>query len=294
MRGFIVVVIIAILAFLAWAFFTKCDAKLPCTYDQVFPPTTPVPPDEPGPPDQPPPPDDQPAPPDQPPPPDQPSPPADDALKDPNGETFTYEPPGELLDNTGEGVKLDTVYAPGMRYPTKEAPSYPNSQVYMNGGGQGPGGGQCDKVNYSYPWRDNFCEKRSWDTPVCPSAKGHQGQDIRPKTCKKGVHMAVAAETGQITSIGSYTVTLTADSGIRYRYLHLKMDQLSVKLGDVVARGADIGLVSNDFGGAATTIHLHFEIKTTVALPNGTSQIHFAPPYMSLVDAYKRLLKGTP
>jgi hypothetical protein len=50
----------------------------------------------------------------------------------------------------------------------------------------------------------------------------------------------------------------------------------------------------NDFGGAATTIHLHFEIKATVALPDGTSQIHFAPPYASLVDSYKRLLKGTP
>ena len=106
--------------------------------------------------------------------------------------------------------------------------------------------------------------------------------------------MAVAAETGQITNIGSYTVTLTADSGIRYRYLHMKMDALSVKLGDRVERGQDMGLVSNDFGGAATTIHLHFEIKTTVALPDGTSQIHFAPPYASLVDSYKRLLKGTP
>jgi hypothetical protein len=29
-------------------------------------------------------------------------------------------------------------------------------------------------------------------------------------------------------------------------------------------------------------------------LPNGTSQIHFAPPYTSLVDSYKRLLKGMP
>jgi hypothetical protein len=31
-----------------------------------------------------------------------------------------------------------------------------------------------------------------------------------------------------------------------------------------------------------------------VALPDGTSQIHFAPPYASLVDSYKRLLRGTP
>lgn len=288
MRGFIVVVIIAILAFLAWAFVVKCDAKLPCTYDQVFPPTVPQPTPEPTP---------EPTPQPTPEPTPQPTPeptPDDGALKDPTGATFTYEPPGELLTDSGTGVKAETIYAPGMRYPLEAAPSYPNSQVYMNGGGEGPGGSQCDKVNYSYPWRDNFCEKRSWDTPVCPSAKGHQGQDIRPATCKKGIHWTVAAEAGQITNIGSYTVTLTADSGIRYRYLHLKMDELAVKIGDKLARGQRIGLVSNDFGGAATTIHLHFEIKTTLALPDGTSQIHFAPPYASLVDSYKRLLKGAP
>lgn len=281
MRGFLAIVVIAILAFLAWAFFARCDAKLPCTLDQVFPPaTTPVPVPEPTPTPEPTP---------------EPAPaPTDPPLTDPTGATFTFEPPGELLTASGEGVKAEQIYAPGMRYPLEAAPSFPNSQVYMNGGGSGPGGGQCDKINYSYPWRDNFCEKRSWDTPICPAAKGHQGQDIRPATCKKGVHWAVAAEAGQVTNIGSYTVTLTADSGIRYRYLHMKMDALAVALGDKVARGQRLGFVSNDFGGASTTIHLHFEIKTTVALPNGTSQIHFAPPYASLVDSYKRLLKGTP
>ncbi len=63
-------------------------------------------------------------------------------------------------------------------------------------------------------------------------------------------------------------------------------------LGDKVARGQRLGLVSNDFDGAATTIHLHFE--TTIALPDGTTQIHLAPPHASLVDSYKRLLRGTP
>lgn len=290
MRGFIVVVIVAILAFLAWAFYAKCGGQLPCTYDKIFPsapPTVPPPPVTP-PPIEPPPVE---PPPVEPPP---VTPPAEPPLKDPNGATFSYEPPGELLANTGEGVKGDAIYAPGMRFPIELAPAYPNSQVYGHGGGSGPGGGQCDMENYSYPWRDDFCEKRTWDTPICPAATGHQGQDIRPSTCKKGVHWAVAAEAGQITNIGSYTVTLTADSGIRYRYLHMKMDQLAVALGDKVARGQHLGFVSNDFGGSATTIHLHFEIKTTIALPDGTSQIHFAPPYASLVDSYKRLLKGTP
>jgi murein DD-endopeptidase MepM/ murein hydrolase activator NlpD len=286
MRGFLIVLIILILAFVAWAFFVQCGGKTPCTTDQIFPPSEqPVPEPTPDPtPDPEPTPDPQPDP--------QPDP--TEPPKDPNGNTFLFEPAGKLLAGSGTGVETDTIYAPGMRYPTEVAPSFPNSQVYMRGGYLGPAGGQCDAENYSYPWRDNFCEKRNWDTPICSSAKGHQGQDIRPATCKKGIHWAVAAEAGQITSIGSYTLTLTAASGIRYRYLHLKMDALAVALGDTVTRGQRIGLVSNDFGGSPTTIHLHFEIKTTVLLPNGTSQIHFAPPYTSLVDSYKRLLKGTP
>ncbi len=301
MRRIVIVIILLLLAAFAWIFITRCDAKLSCTFDQAFPPSEPPapPPAEPPaePPVEPPPAEPPPAEPPQPPaepPAEPPLPPAEPPLNDPTGTPFSFDPPGELPANTGDGVKVETIYAPGMRYPLEAAPSFPNSQVYGHGGGSGPAGSQCNVANYSYPWRDNFCEKRSWDTSICPSAKGHQGQDIRPATCKKDAHWAVAAEAGQITNIGSYTVTLTADSGIRYRYLHMTMSALAVALGDRVTRGQRLGFVSNDFGGAATTIHLHFEIKTTVALPNGTSQIHFAPPYTSLVDSYKRLLKGTP
>ena len=130
---------------------------------------------------------------------------------------------------------------------SKRRPRIPTAKSIGHGGGSGPAGSQCDVANYSYPWRDNFCEKRSWDTSICPSAKGHQGQDIRPATCKKGIHWAVAAEAGQITNIGSYTVTLTADSGIRYRYLHMKMDALAVALGDTVTRGQHLGFVVERF-----------------------------------------------
>ena len=305
MRTFLIILVLLFLAFIAWIFFTKCDAKLDCTFSQAFPPSQPAPtpepteptpqpqPDQPSPQPQPEPQQPQPEP-QQPQPEPQPQPQPDTAPKDPNGNTFLFEPPGELLPNSGEGVKSDKIYAPGMRFPMESAPAFPNSQVYMHGGGSGPGGSQCDKENYSYPWRDNFCEKRSWDSPACPGGKGHQGQDMRPATCKKGVNWAVAAEAGQITNIGSYTVTLTGESGIRYRYLHMKMDQLAVSIGDTVTRGQRVGLVSNDFGGSATTIHLHFEIKAAITMPNGTTQIHFAPPYTSLVDSYKRLLAGTP
>jgi len=198
-------------------------------------------------------------------------------------QAFTYDPPGKLVPTTSGRGRVDTkVYAPTMRFPMEVPRAFANSQVYGNGGGQGPGGGQCDAVNYAYPWHDNFCESRSYSMPLCPAGTGHQGQDIRPGTCVKDIHWVVAAEAGTITSIGSYSVYLTAADGTRFDYLH--MSNVAVKVGDRVTRGQRLGQVSNVFGGTPTTIHLHFNLRQTVS---GVGAV-YVPPYLSLVEAYKR------
>jgi murein DD-endopeptidase MepM/ murein hydrolase activator NlpD len=204
-----------------------------------------------------------------------------------------YTPIGDLHGSGAKGYTEASQFAPGIRFPLKEPKAFANSQVYGHGGASGPGGGQCDTANYQYPWHDNFCETRGYDTPICPAGVGHQGQDIRPNSCTKAKYVAVAAEDGTITQLGSYTVYLTAKDGRLFRYLHLQMNALKVKLGDSVQRGDPIGLVSNNFGKTATTIHLHFEIKEPVT-EKGASLFTFVPPYSSLVDAYQRLLAGTP
>ncbi|MBC8073735.1 MAG: M23 family metallopeptidase, partial [Deltaproteobacteria bacterium] len=198
------------------------------------------------------------------------------------GEPF-YAPVGELVPGSGEGAADATVYAPGMRYPVRDAPSYPNSQVWGHGGNEGPGGSQCDVENYSYPWHDNYCESRSWDMPLCPSGVGHQGQDIRASTCDAGAHPFVASRAGTVTSIGSYSVYVTADDGQRFDYLH--GSNIAVSEGQGVEREQLIGNVSNEFGGTATTVHLHFNIKQDVA---GLGFV-FVNPYMSLVASYEEL-----
>ncbi len=202
-----------------------------------------------------------------------------------SAQTFTYDPPGTLVPSTAGKGRVDAkVYAPTMRFPLEKPNAYANSQVYGRGGGSGPGGGQCDAPNYSYPWHDNYCESRSWTMPLCPSGTGHQGQDIRPATCAKDVHWAVAVVDGTITNVGSYSVYLTAADGTRFDYLH--MSNVQVKTGDKVARGARMGLVSNQFNGTPTTWHLHFNIRQNVANVGAV----YVPPYTSLVEAYKRLL----
>ena len=200
---------------------------------------------------------------------------------------------GGAAEAGGAGVEDDTVYAPGIRFPIEQGNAWANSQVYGHGGESGPGGGQCDAVNYAYPWHDNFCEARAYTTPLCPSGQGHQGQDIRPPTCEKAKWVAVAVENGVISQIGTYTVYLSGDSGRTYLYLHMQMDQLKVKIGDRVTRGQPMGLVSNNFGTTSTTIHLHFEIKEPVTI-NGQTVVTRVPPYSSLIDAYKALLSGDP
>jgi len=205
-----------------------------------------------------------------------------------HAQPFTYLPPGDLIADSGEGRVDDTVYAPGMRFPVESAPAYANSQVYMHGGMYGPGGGQCDSANYSYPWRDNYCEIRSWDMPLCPAGTGHQGQDIRPATCDNHTHPAVATTDGTITNVGNYSVYLTAADGTRYDYLH--MSNVLVTTGEEVVRGQPLGMVSNAFGGTPTTIHLHFNIRQNVD-PHG---MVYVPPYLSLVHAYAALIDTPP
>jgi murein DD-endopeptidase MepM/ murein hydrolase activator NlpD len=204
----------------------------------------------------------------------------------------SFEPPGDLEPGSGDGLDDSTIYFPGIRFPIENHPAYANSQVYRPGGA--PGGDQCKKANYSYPWRDTYCENRKWSMPLCPAGKGHQGLDIRPSTCKKDTHWAVAAADGVISQIGSFSVTLQTPAGTLYRYLHMNKDHLAVKELDAVKRGAKLGLVSNHYDGTPTTIHLHFDVKDNIVVEGTHVGPLFVPPYASVIEAYKSLLNGKP
>ncbi|HEY8074711.1 MAG TPA: M23 family metallopeptidase [Labilithrix sp.] len=201
------------------------------------------------------------------------------------GGGFAYDPPGQLVDGSGKGRVDTNVYAPGIRYPMESGPAYANSQVWGHGGTSGPtNSDQCDAENFQYPWHDNYCETRDYSMPLCPAGTGHQGQDNRAADCKKDVHTTVAVVDGTITSIGSYSVYLTRDDGVRFDYLH--MSNLLVNVGDKVKQGQAIGKVSNHFGTSTTTVHLHFNIFENV---KGVGSV-YVPPYTSLIEAYQTLM----
>jgi hypothetical protein len=245
---------------------------------------------------------------------------------------FTYHGPGNLLPGTGfrrrGGVADYTVYSK-IRFPLADAPAFANSQSFMNWGdcdATGRAGtGFLDGVkayrcrvngqrlvldesaadNYSYPWRDNFCEHRYFYVGQCPGGLGHQGQDIRPASCKQRIqganrcepyqHDVVAVRDGAVlrapTQETLYIAVNARNERVRFRYLHMLPKQFNadgIVSGRLVHKGEVIGKVGNFFRRErATTYHLHFDMQ----VPTKYGWV-FVNPYMTLVAAYERLIRG--
>ena len=243
---------------------------------------------------------------------------------------FTYYAPGDILPGTGvrgqNGQADATVYA-NLRFPMALAPAYINSQSFGNWGncdftgrvalgGHGKDAAYRCRVNgiplvfneaknYAYPWRDNFCEHRYFYVGQCPAGLGHQGEDIRPGSCKlrnEGAdrcepyqHDVVAASDGVALrwqgDEAIYLVVNQPGEHIRLRYLHMNphlLDAAGIVSGRKLAAGEVIGL-ADDYGErqGGTTYHLHFDLQVPTRIG-----FVYVNPYMTLVAAYERLIGG--
>ncbi len=252
--------------------------------------------------------------------------------------SFTYHAPGSLITGSGyqgKSGKADyTVYA-RMLFPIAADHSYANSQVFMHGGEclsnppssiqtvpepQKRGDNYHCKLNptkpltffegarenYSYPWRDNFCESRDWPLGQCPGNNGHQGQDIRPSRCyavsdasprcQPYRHRINAVRDGVVQRDRGrealYLVVNTPTEHIRFRYLHMNpafMDRDGMTTGRELSEGERIGLMGTYLDGheLGTTYHLHFDVQ----VPTRDGWV-FVSPYMTLAAAHERQLGG--
>src|ERR1700686_2558942 len=91
---------------------------------------------------------------------------------------FSYRPSGDIIANSGArkgSGRADVTAYSQIRFPLEKAPAFAHSQS--------PGRRKADEQDAGYPWRDNFCEARSFEVGQCASGFGHQGQDIRPGAC---------------------------------------------------------------------------------------------------------------
>jgi hypothetical protein len=245
---------------------------------------------------------------------------------------FTYYAPGNIIPGTGfrhtGGVPDYTVYS-NIRFPMADAPAFAKSQRFMSWGNceatgayamekreaekpDAPGAYRChgptrvrdDSASYSYPWRDNFCESRGFYVGQCPGGLGHQGEDLLPATCKQRglrarcepyLHEVVAVREAAVLRAANaeslYLVVNAPHERLRFRYLHMgpkQFDAAGLVSGRLVREGEVIGKVGNFFRreGAAST-HLHFDLQ----VPSKYGWV-FVNPYMTLVAAYERLIRG--
>jgi murein DD-endopeptidase MepM/ murein hydrolase activator NlpD len=213
---------------------------------------------------------------------------------------FTYRPSGDIIARTGSrrqsGHPDATAYSQ-IRFPLVRAPVAIRSQSFA----------RRDKTSLvvgAYPWRDNFCEARSFNVGQCASGFGHQGQDIRPRPCgteesAEGCddrrQAIVAVRDGVvIRAPRQQAATLqvnTRTEHIRFRYMHMNpsaMDADGLLNGRRVNEGEHIGVVSNYLDRPnGTSRHLHFDIQ--VFTRDGWLWVN---PYTTLVSAYERLIRG--
>ena len=216
---------------------------------------------------------------------------------------FTYRPPGNIIMGSGyhrQVGRADFNAYSQIRFPT-EAPAFVHSQSFGRRGASD----KSDKPNATYPWRDNFCEVRSFEVGQCASGFGHQGEDIRAAACsakKEGMDACdpklrpvFAVRDGVlIRSVKQQAATLQVNSRtehIRFRYMHMNpsaMDSDGVLNGRHLAEGEKLGVVSNYLDHPnGTSRHLHFDVQ--VFTRDGWIWVN---PYVTLIAAYERLTRG--
>src|SRR5262245_17343956 len=168
---------------------------------------------------------------------------------------FTYRPPADIIAGTGyhrQSGRADFNAYSQIRFPL-EAPAYIHSQKRRSGD-------KSDAPSAGYPWRDNFCEARSFSVGQCANGYGHQGEDIRPGACPAKVEGGCDPRLQPIYAVRDGVIirspnqqaatlqTNTRTEHIRFRYMHMNpstMDTDGVLNGRRVAEGEQIGVVSN-------------------------------------------------
>ncbi|WP_291861333.1 M23 family peptidase [Bradyrhizobium sp.] len=213
---------------------------------------------------------------------------------------FSYRPAGDIIANSGfrkQRGRADYTAYSQIRFPLARTPAFVGSQSF----------GRRDKSDQpgGRPWRDNFCEARSFGVGQCASGFGHQGQDIRPGDCPaasqrgdkcdpKQQAVVAVRDSVVIRSPRQQAATLQINSRtehIRFRYMHMNpasLDADGVLNGRIVAEGEKIGVVSNylDYPNG-TSRHLHFDVQ--VFTRDGWLWVN---PYVTLISAYERLIGG--
>jgi murein DD-endopeptidase MepM/ murein hydrolase activator NlpD len=221
---------------------------------------------------------------------------------------FTYRPSGDIIANSGlrkQGGHTDLIAYSQIRFPLEKPIAFVHSQEFRARRSSDKPLDELSGGNTSYPWRDNFCEARSFNVGQCPSGFGHQGEDVRPAPCPLNAEggdrcdprqqpLVAVRDAVVIRAPKQQAVTLqvnTRNEHVRFRYMHMNpaaLDASGMLNGRPVDEGEKIGVVSNYLDHPnGTSLHLHFDVQ--VFTRDGWIWVN---PYVTLISAYERLLRG--
>jgi len=221
---------------------------------------------------------------------------------------FTYRPSGDIIANSGlrkQGGHADLIAYSQIRFPLEKPIAFVHSQEFRARRSSDKPLDELSGGNTSYPWRDNFCEARSFNVGQCPSGFGHQGEDVRPAPCPLNAEgrdrcdprqqpVVAVRDAVVIRAPKQQAVTLqvnTRNEHVRFRYMHMNpaaLDASGMLNGRAVDEGEKLGVVSNYLDHPnGTSLHLHFDVQ--VFTRDGWIWVN---PYVTLISAYERLLRG--
>lgn len=145
--------------------------------------------------------------------------------------------------------------------------------------GDGSGGAGCTSGDVVPPLSPGYNMTSDYgprDRPVAGASSWHPAIDLQhwPNPCGDQIY---AITDGTVTYVGGYQVTIKAPEGYDVSYLHMKLSDVSVSVGDVVTPNQPIALVGSE--GPSSGCHLDLRIKTTgttnadvAALPDGKAK----------------------
>ncbi|WP_104129573.1 M23 family metallopeptidase [Cryobacterium sp. N21] len=123
-------------------------------------------------------------------------------------------------------------------------------------------GGGCASGTVALPLSAGFNMTGDYgprESPVAGASSWHPASDLQhyPNPCGDQIY---AITEGTVTLIAGYQVSIKSADGYTVSYLHMKLSDVSVKVGDAVTTGQPIALVGNE--GPSTGCHLDLRINT--------------------------------
>ncbi|WP_104131472.1 M23 family metallopeptidase [Cryobacterium sp. M91] len=128
--------------------------------------------------------------------------------------------------------------------------------------GDGAAGGGCASGAVALPLSAGFNMTGDYgprESPVAGASSWHPAADLQhyPNPCGDQIY---AITGGTVTLIAGYQVSIKSSDGYTVSYLHMKLSDVSVQVGDTVTTGQPIALVGNE--GPSTGCHLDLRINT--------------------------------